>query len=433
MTRGALAAAALWSAPIVLLALALAGYGFVAQGGFAPYAVPRAAGREAELGPAGAQDVARGAYLARLGNCAACHTRRGGAAYAGGRAFATPWGRVHSTNLTPDRDSGIGDWSRAEFRHAMRHGVSRNGVQYPVFPYANFARLDDADLDALHAYLRTVAPVSAPRPRNLLEFPANLRGALVLWRMRYERMPMRAAEPDPVRARGRYLVEGIAHCNMCHGARDARGALHDAVALGGATMPGLGWYAPPLGAKQLARYAPGELADYLRTGTSRHGDAYGPMAEVVFEGLQHLSAADADAIAAYLESAPADETVRGASEPAVLRASARDDRGRTVYDAHCADCHGKDGRGMPGKFPALRGSVAATAPEPANAIRMVLNGGVAPATRGNPLPYSMPPYAQTLTREEIAAVVEHVRTVYGDRPGAVGAADVDRHGGIELD
>ncbi|HVJ61172.1 MAG TPA: c-type cytochrome [Tahibacter sp.] len=420
--------------PFVLLALAVGGALFGLQGGFAPYAVPEPVAGD-QTPQADAATLAQGEYLARLGNCATCHTTRGGTPFAGGRAFVTDYGTIHSTNLTPDRATGLGDWSLDEFRHAMRHGVSRHGVLYPVFPYANFAVLNDGDLGALFGYLRSLAPVAAATPPNRLEFPASWRGALVGWRMLTYRPSAQAADDTRQSAqwnRGRYLVDGVGHCAMCHGERGTLGSLPREGYLAGGRIPGLGWYAPPLDERQLARFDVAQLAGYLRSGVSEQGAAYGPMAEVVYSSLRHLTDDDATAMAVYLKSVPAHPPPRSMSMAAPIGAVAAGN-GRRLYEQHCADCHGRDGRGRGLDYPPLDRAVSMTAPDPVNAVRIVLYGAVAPTTAHNPRPYSMPPFAQKLDSADVAAIVSYVRAAWGRQPIPVSSDDVQRLHGLVLD
>lgn len=412
--------------PFALAAVAITAVLFARQGGFEPYRVPHGAGRSVA---GDAATLARGEYLARLGNCEACHTTRGGAPFAGGRAFATGIGTVYSTNLTPDAEHGIGDWSADEFAHAMRHGVSRRGVLYPVFPYAHFAHVDAADLDAIYAYLRAQPASGFAPPPNRLEPPADSRTALIGWRMLY----YRPAETAPVDAadRGRYLVEGLGHCAMCHSTRGERGSLPPEGHLAGGVIPGIGWYAPPLDAVQLQRYSDRQLADYLRDGSSDHGSAYGPMAEVVYASLRALTPDDALAIARYLKQV-APSPLRPASVPAVEEPAAGG-KGAEVYERACADCHGKDGEGKDGTYPPLRAAVAVAAPDPINAVRMVLYGGVPVTTQRAPRPHSMPPFVQQLDAGEIAAVVNHIRRRFGAQDSQLTAGDVESMHGLVVD
>lgn len=413
--------------PFVLAAVAIAAVLFARQGGFEPYRVPRGVGRVVTDDTA---TLARGEYLARLGNCQTCHTPRGGVPFAGGRAFATGIGTIYSTNLTPDLEHGIGDWSAEEFAHVMRHGVARRGVLYPVFPYAHFAQVSDADLDAIYAWLRAQPASAASPPPNRLEPPADSRRALIGWRMlhyRPEQIPK--ATPED---RGRYLVEGLGHCAMCHSTRGERGSLPPQGHLAGGTIPGIGWYAPPLDSEQLQRYSDEQLAGYLRSGTSEHGSAYGPMAEVVYASLRALTPDDALAIARHLKRIPP-KPVRTAKLAAGSAQGAMSGNGAEIYRRACADCHGKDGEGEAGAYPPLRGAVAVTAPDPINAVRMVLYGGMPVTSEGNPRPHSMPPFVQQLDSTEIAAVVNHIRRSWGARDSRLTAEDVDAMHGIVID
>ncbi|MDR3388722.1 MAG: c-type cytochrome [Rudaea sp.] len=414
--------------PLVLAALAVGGVLFLRQGGLAPYRIPQGSTR---VVASDAATIARGEYIARIGNCVTCHTTRGGAPFAGGRAFATGYGTIYSSNLTPDANTGLGDWSADEFAHTMRNGVSRHGVLYPVFPYANFALLADADLDALYAYLHTLPATAATPPPNRLDFPASWRTALIGWRMLYYRPLVAAPSSD----RGRYLVDGLAHCAMCHSTRGARGSLPQQGYLAGGRIPGMGWYAPPLDSQQLRRYSVEELAAYLRTGTSSVGTAYGPMAEVVYGSLQALSDDDAMAIARYLKRVPpqaAGTSLLAQAEIIPVRDSGSGS-GAEIYKRACTDCHGADGEGVDNKYPPLRDAVSVTAPDPINAVRMVLYGALAASTAGNPQPYSMPPYVQHLSSAEIAAVVNYMRGTWGGQRAPLAAADVEAMYGIVID
>lgn len=411
--------------PLLLLAAGWIGLMFLQQGGMAPFRVPTGIARVVS---ADAASIERGRRLAQIGNCGGCHTAHGGVPYAGGRAFATPYGTIHSSNLTPDAQHGIGAWSLAEFRHAMRHGVSRNGVQAPVFPYANFALLDDAELDALFAFLATLSPAAQTPPADRFEFPASLPGAMTAWRLMYYRpTPPRAATTVALQ-RGAALVNGIGHCAVCHGTRGTFSSLAAGARLDGGRVSG--WYAPALNTQTLARYAPGTLAQYLRGASIEGHAAYGKMADVIAQNLQHLDAADADAMEAYLRTlAPAPPARRETAMwemPAEQRAL-----GDRLYAEHCADCHGKDGRGEAGKYPSLQTSLAITGPDPINAIKLTLFGAVAPATPQNPQPHTMPPFAQTLSASDVAALVSALRARWGQNARPVSAGDVDAWGGID--
>jgi len=424
----ALRIAAIVAVPFLLAALAIGFFLFEQQGGLAPYRIPKDSSR---VVAADAETLKRGEYLARIGDCQACHTAPSGTPFAGGRGFASGYGMIYSSNLTPDREHGIGAWSVDEFAHAMRHGVSRRGPLYPVFPYEHFATLADADIDAIYIYLRSLPASANVPPANRLDFPASWRSALVLWRMlHYRPEPAPAANDD----RGRYLVDGLGHCAMCHSTREPSGALATGGYLAGGRIPGSGWYAPPLDAKQLRRYSVEQLAGYLRSGASDAGAAYGPMAEVVYRSLQALSEDDALAMASYLKKVPA--RPRRDTEFTLLPEAPRQTvmgNGADIYKHHCADCHGNDGEGKNGQYPALRDAVATVAPDPINAVRMVLYGGFPAAMAHNPQPYSMPPFVQQLSPAEIAAVTNYVRETFGGQRSYLTPADVEAMHGIVLD
>lgn len=388
-----------------------------------------------ETVPAPAPDaVQRGAYLARVGHCGGCHTARGGAEMAGGRAIPTPFGRITAANLTPDADTGIGRWTGAAFRRALREGRSADGrALLPACPYPNFSLVTDADADDLHAYLRSLPPQHLAVPPPELQFPYGTRLALAAWRARH----FRAAElppglPDDER-RGAYLVGGLGHCSACHGRRDAWGATGGAFDLRGGVIPMQGWMAPSLADPRAAALSPwseDEAVALLRTGRNSQATVSGPMAMVVAHSLQHTREDDIRAVARYLRRLPAPASApasdREAPPPALLRL------GERVYDDHCADCHGRAGEGVPDAGPALAGNRALALESPVNVVRMVLGGGFGPSTAAHPRPPGMPPYAALLGDEAIAAVVSHVRWRWGAQASPVDATQVDRQRGGDL-
>ncbi|KRB84821.1 cytochrome c [Noviherbaspirillum sp. Root189] len=388
-----------------------------------------------------AGEASRGRYLARAGNCMACHTVRGGMAYAGGRAISTPFGDIYTSNITPDPETGIGTWSPDDFWRALHHGKSKSGrLLYPAFPYTNYTNVTRADSDALFAYLKTVPPVQQDNRIHALRFPYNQPILLAAWRALYFR-PSEYVPADHQTAqwnRGAYLVKGLGHCSACHTARNALGANSPKNDLAGGMMPVSNWYASALtssGEEGLGDWRVKDVKDFLHTGVSARGAAFGPMAGVVSTSLQHLSGEDIEAMAIYLKSittgampvarsAPAE---RSPEATAVLR-----DGGR-LYERHCAECHQANGKGAGIAYPPLAGSSTLRAPSPVNAIRIVLNGGFAPVTRGNPRPYGMPPFGTTLNDHEIAAVVSYTRTSWGNDSPMVTPIDVMLFRGIPTD
>ena len=383
------------------------------------------------LAPPAAEQVARGAYLARAGNCMACHTARGGAPYAGGRGIETPFGTVVAGNLTPDPETGLGRWSTEAFRRALHEGRSRDGrLLVPAFPYTHTTLLSDADVDALYAHLRQLAPVQQAQPAHELRFPYNTQSALALWQL-LQFQPQRFA-PDAARSaewnRGAYLVNGLGHCAACHGSRDPMGGLREA--FGAADMPDGRWFAPSLrdpAQGGLQAWPAERIVALLRDGTVADGPGHatvmGPMAEVVAHSTQHLRADDLQAMAVYLKDLPVQAEPVPEVEPA---APALMDLGQRVYQQHCADCHGAQGQGATGAYPPLAGNRAVVMASPVNTVQAIVSGGFAPATAGHPQPYGMPPFRTLLSPAEIAAVASFVRQSWGNRAGAVSSLDVQR-------
>ena len=380
-----------------------------------------------------AEQQTRGAYLARAGNCAGCHTALGGLAYAGGRELPTPFGTFVTPNITSDRDTGIGAWTTEDFWRAMHHGKGRDGkLLYPAFPYTEYTKITRDDTDAIFSYLQSIAPLAQVRAPDHLKFPYNVRALLYFWRALYFKpgvyrpMPNQNAEWN----RGAYLVQGLGHCNACHATRNALGAAGGA-ALGGGQVAGRSWYAPSLTSSAEAGSAHlriEEIAALLSTGQSRKSSVAGPMAEVVAQSLQYLSAADIGAMAIYLKSLPDTNTTPATFKELTAHETPRIFKGEKIYDQHCKDCHGTAGEGAAGAYPPLAANRSVTLPSPLNTIRSVLDGGYAPSTAGNPRPYGMPPFAHTLSSEEIALVVSYVRNTWGNRASLVTAVDVDNSG-----
>jgi len=372
--------------------------------------------------------IAKGRYLATVGDCVSCHTARAGAPYAGGRMLPTPFGAIPAPNLTPDPDTGIGAWNFAEFWRALHEGVGRNGEPlYPAFSYTSFTKVTRDDAIAVFAYLRSLPPVRQPNAPLALRFPYNMRSTLAAWRTVY----FKAGVYRPVAAqsaawnRGAYLVQGLGHCNECHAPRGTWGGVSTNTALSGGRIPEQDWYAPDLSTQAnggLHGWSRQDLIDVLKTGQSAKGAALGPMADVVSASTQYLHDDDVQAIADYLLSLPA------RAPPLPVQASfdskALADRGHALYMERCADCHGTDGTGVPGVYPPLDGNASIVEPSGINATRVVLLGGFPPVTEGNPRPYSMPPYAQQLSDAEVAAVVTYIRQAWSNHASAVQEREV---------
>ncbi|WP_219219449.1 cytochrome c [Variovorax boronicumulans] len=388
--------------------------------------LPAEAGSAFEATPA---QVDRGRYLALAGNCAGCHTVRGGQAYAGGLGIETPFGTVYAGNLTPDVQQGIGSWSPAHFWRALHNGRGKDGrLLYPAFPYPSFTRITREDSDALYAYLRSVPASATPNAPHRLRFPYDTQAALAVWRaLSFTPAPF---VPDPAQPaewnRGAYLVEGLGHCIACHGTRNVLGATEEKRGLSGGLIPIENWYAPSLTSKREASVADWEtrhVVALLKNGTAPGGSVMGPMADVVYRSTQHLSEADLTAMALYLQKLPDTTT----SAPAPQRRDVGTmERGARIYDQRCAYCHGDAGQGAAGAYPPLAGSRAVNMDTPANLIQVVRHGGFLPATAGNPRPYGMPPFGHVLDDNDIAAVLTYVRGSWGNDAPAVSQRDTMR-------
>ena len=375
-------------------------------------------------GPASGSATAlkQGEYLARAGDCVACHTQPGDKLFAGGRAMPTPFGTLYSPNITPDDETGIGKWTADEFYRMMHTGRSRDGsLLYPAMPYGAYTKVTRADSDAIFAYLRSVPPVHRPNRPHELRFPYNNRELLLGWRTLYFREGEYQA--DPARSvewnRGAYLVQGLGHCSMCHTAINALGGSSESKAFEGGLIPMQDWYAPSLTSNKeagLGDWSIGDIADLLQKGVSHRGAVYGPMAEVVYDSLQYVSDDDVRAMAVYLKSLPQHgaESDHAASSVSGEEGKLLSELGSKIYDAQCATCHGKRGEGKLPDFPPLANNQSIQMTSAVNPIRMVLNGGYAPGTAKNPSPYGMPPFAQSLSDEEVAAVVTFIRTAWGN-------------------
>jgi mono/diheme cytochrome c family protein len=372
--------------------------------------------------------VAKGEYLARAGDCVACHTAPGDKLFAGRRAMPTPFGTLYTSNITPDPETGIGKWTPDQFYAAMHTGrFPDGGLIYPAMPFGSYTKVTREDSNAIFAYLKTVAPVQrANRPHDL-QFPYNNRSLILGWRTLY--FSEGAYKPDATKSdewnRGAYLVGGLGHCAMCHSAINALGGSSESEAFQGGLIPMQNWYAPSLTSNKeagLGDWSLTDISDLLRKGVSNRGVVYGPMAEVVYNSLQYLSDPDIRAMAVYLKSlAEGSSPGAAATSLPTAESSLLLSLGKTVYDSRCASCHGADGSGKPPQYPPLAGNQSIEMESSVNAIRMVLNGGYPPGTAGNPMPYGMPPFAQLLSDNEVAAVVSYIRTSWGNRGTAVSA------------
>jgi len=388
-----------------------------------------------------AQRLARGEYLARAGDCMACHTATGGEPYAGGVAIPTPFGTFYAPNITPDPQTGIGTWTAEDFWRALHEGKSKDGVLlYPAFPYTNYTKVTRSDADDLFVYLQSIKPVPQPRRQHELEFPYNERKLLIAWRALYFKPGEYVRDPAQSDAwnRGAYLVRGLGHCDACHATRNLLGAVPGNNETVGGLIPVQNWYAPSLTSNRetgLGDWEVEEVVDLLKTGVSARGAVFGPMAIVVYHSSQYLTPDDLAAMATYLKSQAQHDEPEAPVQIKVPSAQAEVlyGQGRKIYEKRCVDCHQRHGEGVPRIYPPLVNNEAILMPYPINAIRIVVNGGFPPSTHGNPRPYGMPPFGQDLSDNEIAAVVSYVRQSWGNHAAPVSPAEVSSARGIAVD
>ena len=380
-----------------------------------------------------------GEALAAIGDCQGCHTARGGRPFAGGRAIHTAFGVFYTPNITPDATSGIGRWTAEDFWHAMHDGYAPgNRLLYPSFPYTNYTRVSRSDVDAIFAYLRTRPAVAQVNRPHELRFPYSVRPLLALWRALYFRPGVYQPDAKHDRSwnRGAYLVQGLGHCSACHEARNALGATASRENPAGGLV--LDWYAPSLWNPHEAgvqHWASRDIVTLLQTGQLASAGApaattIGPMAEVVYDSLQHLDVDELAAIAVYLKSLPATPPAAPngrAVTPSTTSADARD-----LYQRSCAGCHGASGQGRAPLGPPLAGNRAVRMEPPTNAIRVMLFGGFPPGTAGDPEPYGMPPFYASLDDLQIASVLSYVRKSWGNAASAIRAEDVAANRGSPL-
>jgi mono/diheme cytochrome c family protein len=384
----------------------------------------------------------RGEYVARLGDCVACHTTEHGAPFAGGLAMGTPLGTVFTTNITPDKDTGIGNYTLAQFDNAVRRGVGRDGQRlYPAMPYPSYAKLSDEDVKALYDYFtQHVQPVRQENQASNIPWPLNMRWPLAFWNLAFA--PTATFQPttgrDEFWNRGAYLVEGLGHCGGCHTPRglamqevalDARSDRY----LSGAVLDG--WYAPSLRNDHntgLGRWSEDDIFAYLRSGRSRHGVVFGSMMEAFNNSTQFMTDDDLRGIARYLKSLSGDASRDGkpwqydAATALLLSspASAAPTPGARTYMARCGTCHGADGRGRGEWIPPLAGASSLLAEDAVSAINITLNGAGRVVAGGVADAYRMPSLRNQMSDHDVAEVLTFARSAWGNRAGAVAEEQV---------
>ena len=429
---------------VVVLALAVAGavawlvsgpgpLAFAAAApGAAPYAGPSPTGVPAEL--ANASLVARGEYLTRAADCLGCHTAEGGKSWAGARAFKTAFGTIYSTNITPDRETGLGAFTDAEFLRSLKQGVGRHGEHlYPAFPFESYAHMADADGLAIKAYLFTLKPVRLATPANTLIPPFDQRALMGVWKLLFVReqgfQPVagRSAEWN----RGAYLAEALAHCGDCHTARTLLQSLDNRRKFAGGVASG--WNAYNITSDRLTgvgAWSDAELAQYLAAGHAPgRGTATGPMGDAVDLSLRYLTPGDIHALVVYLRSIPAlssrtlSPSLAGPASPSprAVVPVVGEARGKRIFEGACASCHGWNGTGNLTTYATLTGARAVNDPSAVNVAHVVLSGSRRRTPQGEVF---MPAFGRAYSDAEIAAVANYVTTRFGAQPSKLTVRDV---------
>ena len=377
--------------------------------------------------------VERGAYLARAADCMVCHTTKGGAEYAGGLPFKLPFGTLYSTNITPDKDTGIGSYSDQDFLNAMHRGIRRDGARlYPAMPFTSYSYISDPDALAIKAYLFSLAPVRAVSPANTLAFPFNQRWAMAFWSELFN--PDTRFEPDTAKSpewnRGAYLAEALAHCGECHTPRNLAFALDNRRKFAGALTAG--WRAFNISSDKttgVGGWSDEDLVSYLSTGhATGHGTASGPMGEAVDHSFSQFAPEDIRAVVAYLRSVPAIASTDLPATPAPAAPASHKDgggtadaRGKMVFEGACVSCHGWTGESPISPFATLTGAWAVNDPGATNVAQIVISGTNRHTPEGA---VSMPAFGNAYSDIEIAAVANYVTARFGAKGSQITAQDV---------
>jgi len=396
----------------------------------ADYRGPSPAGVPADL--RSADLVTRGKYLTQAADCEVCHTREGGEPFAGGRAFATPFGVLYSPNITADRETGIGAWTDADFLRAVHKGIARDGERlYPAFPYDSYTLIADDDVRAIRAYLFSLPAVRATAPANSLRFPFNQRWLMGIWAAFYN--PDHRFRPHEDRSadwnRGAYLAEALTHCGDCHTPRNLAQALDNRRKFAGAVTAG--WRAyniTPDTVSGIGGWSDTELAEYLHSGhAAGRGLAGGPMAEEIDVSTSTLTGADLQALITYLRSVPAlhtsdlpaSKTTPASDSPESM--AGLDPRGKQIFEGACVSCHGWSGVSLLTGYATLTGDRAVNDPTAMNVAQIVLSGELRHTPDGVVL---MPSFGDAYSDTEIAAVANYVTARFGAVPSHLTAKDV---------
>jgi mono/diheme cytochrome c family protein len=374
--------------------------------------------------------VERGAYVATAADCLPCHTAKGGASWAGGLPLKTPFGTIYSTNISPDKEFGIGNWTRADFHRALRDGIGKGGVHlYPAMPYGSYRNMTRDDVDSVYAYLMTREPVKVKNREHELSFPFNIRRSLTFWNL--VNLPSAAIVKDPTRSdvwnHGRYLADALAHCGECHTPRNLMQGPRQSSYLKGGLIDGI--EAPDITKEGLTRmgFDALQLSNFMESGLAAQGGMTSQMFDVLHFSTQYLTERDLQALSVYLfdlDSVP--DTIvppPAAPRPATV-APAVEASARRSYFNLCSGCHGDSGQGIPHVVVPLTTNASLRLSSGHNLARTILKG--VPAQRFPRLErmQAMPSFGEQLTDEEVADLANWMRAAWGGQEPTVEAKDV---------
>src|ERR1700723_1354193 len=397
--------------------------GIVASASYVLYDVSMHAGdKGAPAGPITATLLARGEYLPRAADCAACHNAPNGKPFAGGLPFKLPFGTIYSTNITADRETGIGNWSDDDFVRALRRGIAPGGhYLYPAFPYTSFTAMSRDDALAIKAYLFSLPQQHVANEENDLSFPFNQRWGMAFWNLAFLRDQRFA--PDSAQSaavnRGAYLATAIGHCGECHTPRNLAYGMESSREFAGDVLQG--WHAYNITSDErfgIGAWSDAQLASYLSSGHAQgRGSAAGPMAEAVENSLQYLASEDIGALVAYLRPVAAQTGGREVdAAPAPGAQESGGELGRHVFESGCANCHEYNGDGRQTVYASLVGSRSVADPDGGNVTQIILKGANYRIKDQNVF---MPPFGPAYSDAELAAVANYVIAQFGGKTGRV--------------
>jgi mono/diheme cytochrome c family protein len=365
----------------------------------------------------------RGRYLVAAGDCISCHLREGGEPFAGGLGLNTPFGVIYTSNITPDKDSGIGGWTADQFYRAMHDGKDEEGTDlYPAFPYPWFRRVSRDDDDAIFAFLKTIPAVKYTPPKNALSFPFSVRSFVGAWNLFF--LDSHGFQPDANQSaewnRGAYLVGGLGHCGACHTPKNSLGADKSKQELHGGKLDN--WVAADLTGNTrtgLGDWSVDDIAEFLASGRNSRAAAGGAMADVITYSTAYLTDADRRAIAVYLKSQPASPAAAASSpDPGAMR------HGAEIYSDACSSCHLENGVGQSRIFPPLGKDAVLQQADPTGVLHLILAGTQIGVSASHPSALSMPSFAWKLSDQEIADVATYLRNSWGNQASSVGVSEV---------